>query len=78
LGAKIRSLREARGISQEKVASEAGLERAYYGRVERGEVNISVVKLLGIAKALQVDIAELFPGKQGAESEKKPDPKTRR
>jgi transcriptional regulator with XRE-family HTH domain len=49
LGARIRAAREAKGLSQEDVANEAGLERADYGRVERGEDSISVTELLKMA-----------------------------
>jgi transcriptional regulator with XRE-family HTH domain len=36
VGARIRKLREAQGISQEEVARLAGIDRSYYGRIERG------------------------------------------
>ncbi len=36
IGSRIRAIREARGISQEQMAFDAGLDRAYYGRIERG------------------------------------------
>ena len=48
-------------MSQEDVANEAGLERAYYGRVERGEANVSVTKLLRIAEPLNSDRVGFFP-----------------
>jgi hypothetical protein len=53
LGARIRAAREAKGLSQEDVANEAGLERAYYGRGQRGEANILATKLF--RKAEPVD-----------------------
>lgn len=61
LGKKIRMLREKSGLSQETFASEAGLDRAYYGGVERGERNISSINLIQIAAALGVEVGELFP-----------------
>jgi transcriptional regulator with XRE-family HTH domain len=61
LGRKIRFIREAAGLSQEDAAMEADLDRAYYGRIERGQVNVSALNLLKIAKALKVDVGDFFP-----------------
>ena len=61
LGKKIRKFREQSGLSQEAFASEAGLDRAYYGGVERGERNISSINLIQIAAALGVEVGDLFP-----------------
>jgi transcriptional regulator with XRE-family HTH domain len=56
----IRKIRVTRGISQEKLALEAGVERAYFGRLERGSENVTIGIVGSIAKALDVPIAELF------------------
>jgi len=61
LGKQIRKLREQSGLSQEGFASEAGLDRAYYGGVERGERNISSINLIHIAGTLGVEVGDLFP-----------------
>lgn len=61
LGSKIRCIREAAGLSQEDAAMEADLDRAYYGRIERGQVNVSALNLLKIAKVLKVDVGDFFP-----------------
>lgn len=61
LGTQIRSLRIAKGYSQEGFAHNANLARGYYGEIERGERNVAVINLYRIAKALEVDIKELFP-----------------
>lgn len=45
LGANIRARRKENGISQDALALECGLDRSYMGRIERGEVNITVEKL---------------------------------
>ena len=59
LGKKIRTTRRQIGLSQEALAYESGLDRGYVGRIERGETNITVVKLLQISDALEVPMREL-------------------
>jgi len=61
LGKRIRSLRKAAGLSQESTAIEADLDRAYYGRIERGLVNVSALNLLKIAKVLNAAVGDFFP-----------------
>ena len=61
IGSRIRAIREARGISQEQMAMDAGLDRAYYGRIERGEVNVAALNLLKIAGSLEAEVGEFFP-----------------
>ena len=61
VGRQIRKLREDNGLSQEEFAAKAGLDRAYYGAVERGKRNLSTRNLIKIAAALNVDVGALFP-----------------
>jgi len=60
LGKRLRELRGRTGLSQEKFAAKAGLDRTYYAGIERGERNPSVKQLAKIAAALDVGIATLF------------------
>lgn len=60
LGAAIRAARKERGIAQESFAARVGLDRSYYGAVERGEFNITVQTLLRISAGLDVSAAELL------------------
>ncbi|MFK4871882.1 helix-turn-helix domain-containing protein [Novosphingobium sp. ZW T3_23] len=62
LAATIRSLREAKGISQERFAQFANIERARYGRIERGELNISMNVLFSLAASLEVAPSEILAG----------------
>lgn len=60
LGSRIRDLRLANGLSQEKLSFESNLDRTYIGSVERGERNIAVINLKKISKALNISISQLF------------------
>jgi len=60
LGARIRQLRKARKMSQEAIALNAGIDRSYFGAIERGEKNVSLVNISRIAGALGVPMRELF------------------
>lgn len=60
VGKRIRELRLAIGLSQEKLAFKSGLDRTYIGSVERGERNIAVINLNKVCAALDISIAELF------------------
>lgn len=58
-GAAVRELRVRRGISQEGLASEAGLQRTYLNEVERGRRNVTLITIGRIAEALGVGVGEL-------------------
>lgn len=53
-GAAVRKVREAHGLSQERLALDAGLDRSYVGGIERGERNPSLTNVFKIADALGV------------------------
>jgi transcriptional regulator with XRE-family HTH domain len=59
-GSTLRELRTDRGISQERLAELAGVDRNYIGQIERAERNPAVVNIVRIAKALKVAPGELF------------------
>ncbi|WP_454747484.1 helix-turn-helix domain-containing protein [Ciceribacter selenitireducens] len=62
IGGNIRRLRVAEGLSQEKLALEAGIDRSYVGRIERGTENVTVSALETLALVLDVPVAELLNG----------------
>jgi transcriptional regulator with XRE-family HTH domain len=68
LGMRVRLARVERGWSQESLAYSAGLHRTHVGTFERGEANITVLNLLRIAAALEVDAATLLDGIERAAS----------
>lgn len=67
----IRKLRVERSISQDAFAVDAGIDRTYVSRLERGMENPTVGVLEGIATALGVEIEALFarpkPGEKAPE-----------
>ena len=60
VGLNIKKYRENKNWSQEQLAFEADLHRAYIGQIERGEKNIGLINLEKIAKALNMEINDLF------------------
>ena len=52
--------RKERGMSQDKLAYEADIDRTYIGYIENGKYNITIEKLQTIANALLVKIADLL------------------
>jgi transcriptional regulator with XRE-family HTH domain len=60
LGQRIRSLRQARGLTQERLGELADLNYKYLGSVERGEGNPSLLVLERIAVALGVELSDLL------------------
>ena len=60
LAYNIRSLRVARGWSQETLAFECGLDRTYVSAVERSRWNIAIGNIDKLAKALGVGAWELL------------------
>jgi len=62
LGQRIRARRRMLGMTQEGLAHEAGLDRSYVGRIERGEHNLTFVALVRLARAMRCDVAALTAG----------------
>jgi transcriptional regulator with XRE-family HTH domain len=62
LGKRIRSQRKLIGQTQEALALAAGVDRSYFGAVERGERNITFTVLCRLCIALRCDVATLTTG----------------
>jgi transcriptional regulator with XRE-family HTH domain len=60
LGRALRKLRTERGLSQEGLALEAGLDRTYIGGIERGERNPSYGSLLKVSEALGIPLSTMI------------------
>ena len=61
VGQRIVQMRRSKGLSQEKLALLAEIDRSYMSRIERGKINITLEKLYKIADALGCDVKELLP-----------------
>lgn len=60
LARKIKQIREAKGLSQEELAYQAGLYRTYIGHIENIRYSPSAYVLYKIVRALKVELRELF------------------
>ncbi|MGO9321599.1 MAG: helix-turn-helix domain-containing protein [Solirubrobacteraceae bacterium] len=69
LGERVRSKREAQGLSQEALAARSGVHWTFLGQVERGRRNLNLHNLLKIAKGLGVDPGELVQGLRPPDAE---------
>lgn len=59
-GQEVQRLRNEKGLSQEQLAEIAHVHRTYIGMIERTEKNITLLNIEKIAKALKVNIKDLF------------------
>jgi transcriptional regulator with XRE-family HTH domain len=59
-GDAIRAIRKEHDISQEGLALKCGLDRSYFGAVERGQRNVSLTNIVKIADALETRPADLL------------------
>lgn len=60
IGVRVREMRIALGLSQEKLALKADIDRTYLAGVEQGKRNPSVKSLEKIINALGVTFGEFF------------------
>lgn len=60
VGNTLRKIRKEKGFSMENLANEAEIEYRQLGRIERGEINTSIISLLRICNALEVEMKSLF------------------
>lgn len=60
-GDNVRAKRHDLGHSQEDLSLKADIDRSYLGRIERGEVNITIEMLYKLAETLECHPRELLP-----------------
>lgn len=68
LAENIRFLRQKKGYTQERFSESAGLNEKDFGEIERGQRNITISRLVSIAKVLEVPPASLIEKDYSAES----------
>ncbi|WP_461815888.1 helix-turn-helix domain-containing protein [Faecalimonas sp.] len=62
VGLRIKQLRSQQGISQEKLALKAEIDRTYLAGVEQGRRNPSIKSLEKIINALEISFSDFFKG----------------
>lgn len=60
-GHNLKRVRKSRRVSQECLAFVAKIDRSYLGRIERGEVNVTLDKVYALSEALECQLCELLP-----------------
>ena len=60
LGARIRKLRLKKDMTQNELAMLCNFEKASMSRIESGQTNMTILTMVKISKALDVDIKDLF------------------
>jgi transcriptional regulator with XRE-family HTH domain len=60
LARAIRAARAERGYSQESFATGAGIDRSYYGAIERGEFNVTLDTIVRIGNGLGTSLCDLL------------------
>ena len=65
VGIEVRRLRESKGWGQTKLAAEAGMAVSGVSQIENGHRNPNSATLIKLARALEVEVSELFPKAHG-------------
>lgn len=60
LGARVRELREAHGMTQSDLSVATGMNRVTLSKIEQGRQDVGAVRLTRLAAALEVAVQELF------------------
>lgn len=60
IGERIKKLRKVRGLSQEKLAERAGIDRSHMGFIEQGRRQPTLSTLHKLTKTLDISLEKLF------------------
>ena len=61
-GYRVKELRQARNLSQEKFALQIDMDRTYLASIESGKWNVSLENINKIANGLGISLEEFFRG----------------
>lgn len=59
-GKNLKMLRNEAKLSQEDLANDCDISISQIGRIERGEINTTISTLFVLAKALKIEVKDLF------------------
>jgi transcriptional regulator with XRE-family HTH domain len=59
-GKNLKTLRNKANLSQEDLANDSDISISQIGRIERGEINTTISTLFVLAKALDIEVKDLF------------------
>ncbi|UPO98546.1 helix-turn-helix domain-containing protein (plasmid) [Cetobacterium somerae] len=59
-GKRLKEIRNQKKVTQEKLSELANIDRSYISDIERGVKSVSLEKIDQLAKALDINIVELF------------------
>jgi len=59
-GKNLRRIRKGKGFTQQNLANDIGVEISQISRIERGVINTSVSTANLLAKAMKIEVSELF------------------
>ena len=59
-GKNLKALRNDAKLSQEDLAQDGDISISQIGRIERGEINTTISTLFVLAKALNIEVRDLF------------------
>ena len=59
-GLNVKFVRMKKGLTQEQLADLMGIHLTYIAKIETGKINMSLGKILEIAKILKIDINKLL------------------
>ncbi|MGD0229831.1 MAG: helix-turn-helix transcriptional regulator [Syntrophorhabdales bacterium] len=60
MGKQIKTLRQARGMSQEELSEKISINSKYLSAIERGKANPTLAVLIRLADSLKVGVPDLF------------------
>lgn len=70
IGCRIRSIRESKGLSQEKMSEQCEITAPYYGNIERGDRKMSIETLIKLTKGLSVSADDILFGNNPSDTER--------